>query len=46
MGRRILRISGAVIAVLGFGLGMLFAQPAQTAPATGPLQVTYYFLPG
>ncbi len=46
MGRRTFRIPGAVIAVLGFLLGMPLAQQTQTAPAKGPLDVTYYFLPG
>jgi hypothetical protein len=40
------RILGAGIAVWGFLLGISFAQQTQTAPAKGPLQVTYYFLPG
>jgi len=46
MGRRVLRISGAVMAVLGMVLGMSFAQQTQTAPSKGTLEVTYYFLPG
>ena len=46
MGRKGLRISGAVIAVLGLVLGIPLAQQTQTAPAKGPLEVTYYFLPG
>jgi hypothetical protein len=46
MGRRAWRISGAGFAVLAFLLGLSFAQQTQTAPAKGPLQVTYYFLPG
>ncbi|MCI0411115.1 MAG: hypothetical protein L0191_21545 [Acidobacteria bacterium] len=46
MGRKVLRISGALIAVLGLGLGIALTQQTQTAPAKGPLEVTYYFLPG
>jgi hypothetical protein len=46
MGRKVLRISGAVIASLGFVLGVPLAQQTQTAPTKGPLEVTYYFLPG
>ena len=46
MGKWGFRFSGALMAVLGLGLGMALAQQTQTAPAKGPLEVTYYFLPG
>jgi|GEM_PF-5743832 hypothetical protein len=46
MVKKVVRISGAAVAALGLMLGLLFAQPTQTAPAKGVLQVTYYFLPG
>ena len=46
MRARVLRISGAVMAVLGLALGVSFSQQTQPAPAKQTLQVTYYFLPG
>lgn len=46
MERKVVKISGAVVVALGLVLGLLSAQPTQTAPAKGALQVTYYFLPG
>jgi hypothetical protein len=44
--RKATRTLGAGFALTALILGVAFAQPPQSAPASGPLEVTYYFLPG
>jgi hypothetical protein len=44
--RNTTRMLGAGFALSALILGVAFAQPPQSAPASGPVEVTYYFLPG
>ena len=40
------KTAGMALAMLGLMFGASLAQQTQTAPAKGPVEVTYYFLPG
>jgi hypothetical protein len=39
-------VAALLLLALAAGVGTAGAQTAQTVPAKGPVQVTYYFLPG